>query len=103
MVKVTVLYPNTPGSRFDTGYYLEKHCPMVLQRLGAACKGYGVEEGVAAVSPPGRVPYRLIAWFLFDSMDAFQEAFTPHAAAIMADIPVYTDLQPVIQASEVRA
>ena len=28
MVKVSVLYPNKPGSRFDVEYYLNTHMPM---------------------------------------------------------------------------
>jgi hypothetical protein len=38
----------------------------------------------------------------FDSTDAFQTAFAPHAQAIMADIPNYTNTQPTIQISEVK-
>jgi len=36
-----------------------------------------------------------------DSVEAFQAAFGPHAQSIMADIPNYTDLTPVIQISDV--
>jgi uncharacterized protein (TIGR02118 family) len=36
-----------------------------------------------------------------DSIETFQDGFGPHAKAIMADIPNYTDLSPVIQISEV--
>jgi len=38
----------------------------------------------------------------FGSAAEFQSAFGPHAAAIMADIPNYTDIQPTIQISEVK-
>ena len=38
----------------------------------------------------------------FDSTDTFQTAFAPHAQAIMADIPNYTNTQPTIQISEVK-
>ena len=38
----------------------------------------------------------------FDSVPAFQAAFGPHSERIMADIPNYTDAQPIIQISEVR-
>jgi uncharacterized protein (TIGR02118 family) len=38
----------------------------------------------------------------FDSIEAFQNAFGPHAQAIMGDIPNYTDIQPTIQISEVK-
>ena len=36
-----------------------------------------------------------------ESVEAFQAGFGPHAQEIMADIPNYTDLSPVIQISEV--
>jgi uncharacterized protein (TIGR02118 family) len=38
----------------------------------------------------------------FDSVADFQAAFGPHAAAIKADIPNYTDIQPTIQINEVK-
>jgi len=38
----------------------------------------------------------------FDSVEAFQTAFGPHSETIMGDIPNYTDLQPIIQVSEVK-
>jgi len=37
-----------------------------------------------------------------DSMEAFQTAFGPHAEAIMADIPNYTNIQPTLQISDVK-
>jgi uncharacterized protein (TIGR02118 family) len=37
-----------------------------------------------------------------DSITEFQAAFAPHAEAIMADIPNYTNVRPVIQISEVK-
>jgi uncharacterized protein (TIGR02118 family) len=36
-----------------------------------------------------------------DSVESFQAGFEPHAKEIMADIPNYTDLTPVLQMSEV--
>jgi hypothetical protein len=31
MIKVSVLYPNTAGCKFDMNYYLNQHMPMVQQ------------------------------------------------------------------------
>ena len=39
---------------------------------------------------------------LFDSVESFQAAFGPHAAVIMADIPNYSAVQPIIQISEMK-
>src|SRR3984893_13995385 len=39
MIKVSVMYPNTPGARFDHGYYRDKHMPLVKARMdGCHCR-----------------------------------------------------------------
>ena len=38
---------------------------------------------------------------LCDSIEAFEASFSPHMQKILADIPNYTDIMPVIQISEV--
>ena len=102
MVKVSVLYPNTAGCKFDMTYYLTKHMPMVQQKLGAACKSMAVDQGVAGGAPGAPATYMAMCHLYFDSTDAFQTAFGPHAQSILADIPNYTDTQPTVQVSEVK-
>ena len=102
MIKVSVLYPNTPGSKFDMGYYLSSHMPMVQRKLGAACKKVAVEQGLAGGAPGAPATYVAMGHLYFDSVDAFQTAFGPNAGEIMADIPNYTDTSPTIQISEVK-
>ncbi|MES2258210.1 MAG: EthD family reductase [Pseudomonadota bacterium] len=101
MIKVSVLYPNTPGSTFDMDYYCEKHMPMVHEKMAGACVRYSVERGLAGGRPGEPAAYAAIGQMFFDSLPAFQNAFGPHAKAINADIPNYTDVVPVIQISEV--
>jgi uncharacterized protein (TIGR02118 family) len=98
----SVLYPNSAGCKFDMGYYLEKHMPMVQQKLGSACKRMAVEEGIAGGAPGAPATYVAMGHLYFDTTDAFQAAFAPHAQAILADIPNYTNTQPTIQISEVK-
>lgn len=102
MIKVSVFYPNQQGSKFDMDYYCRSHIPMVQQKLGAACKSVAVEQGVAGATPGSAPAYIAMGHLYFDSAQAFQTAFGPHAQAIMADIPNYTDIQPVIQISDVK-
>jgi len=102
MIKVSVFYPNKAGARFDMGYYCTRHIPLVQQKLGTACKGVAVEQGVAGGAPGSAPAFIAMGHLLFDSVAAFQAAFAPHAQAIMGDIPNYTDLQPTIQISEVK-
>jgi uncharacterized protein (TIGR02118 family) len=102
MIKVSVLYPNHEGSRFDMEYYCRKHLPMVQERLGDACKGVAVERGISGAMPGSRAAFVAMGHVYFESVEAFQTAFGPHAEAIMGDIPNYTDIQPTIQISAVE-
>ena len=54
MIKVSVLYPNNEGSKFDMSYYCNSHMPMVQEKLGKACKGIAVEQGVSGATPGSR-------------------------------------------------
>lgn len=100
MIKVSVLYPNSPGARFDMAYYTSRHMPMVQKKV-TTCKSIAAEKGVAGGTPGSQPTYIAIGHLLFDSVEAFQSGFGPHAEEILADIPNYTNTQPVIQVSEI--
>jgi uncharacterized protein (TIGR02118 family) len=102
MIKVSVFYPNNEGCKFDMDYYCNSHIPMVQEKLGEALKGVAVEQGLGGAEPGSQATYVAMGHLLFDSVEAFQDAFGPHAEAIMGDIPNYTDVQPTIQISEVK-
>jgi uncharacterized protein (TIGR02118 family) len=101
MIKVTVMYANAPGVRFDHEYYRDKHMPLVKSRMGAACKYYTVDKGLAGGAPGAPAPYVAMCHIFCESVETFQAGFGPHAKEIMADIPNYTDRTPVIQIGEV--
>ena len=101
MVKISVLYPAKNGESFDMEYYRTKHMPMVQRLCGSACKGIAAEGGVAGGTPGSPAPFTAIGELLFNSVEEFQTAFTPHAAEIMGDIKNYTKIEPLIQISEI--
>jgi uncharacterized protein (TIGR02118 family) len=101
MIKVSVFYPSNDGARFDMDYYRDHHMPMVQARLGAACKGIAVEHGIAGATPGSQPQFIAMGHVYFDSLGEFQSGFGQHAKEFMADVPNYTNLQPVIQISEV--
>ncbi len=102
MIKVSVLYPNSDGSKFDIDYYCKSHMPMVASKLGAALKKSEVDQGLAGGAPGAPATYAAMGHLYFDNVEAFQGAFGPHAKEIMADVPNYTNIQPVIQISAIR-
>lgn len=103
MVKISIMYPNTKGSRFDIDYYVEKHMPVAIAALGAhpGYRGVSVERGLGGGMPGADAAFSAMAHFLFDSAESFMAAFVPHAATLQADIPNYTDVEPAVQISEV--
>ena len=48
MIKVSVMYPNQPGARFDHDYYRATHMPLVKERMGDKCRFYTIDKGVLA-------------------------------------------------------
>jgi uncharacterized protein (TIGR02118 family) len=101
MIKVSVMYPNKPGARFDHTYYRDKHMPLVKEKMGASCRSYTVDKGIGGGTPGSPATYVGMCHIFCDSVESFSAGFGPHAKEIMADIPNYTDLTPVIQISEV--
>jgi len=101
MIKVSVMYPNTPGARFDHTYYRDTHMPLVQARMGANCKFYTVDKGLVGGAPDQPATYVAMCHIFCDSVEAFEAGFGPHAQEIMADIANYTDQAPVVQISEV--
>lgn len=102
MIKVSVFYPHQPGAHFDMAYYCDQHMPLVGRLLGSAAKNIAVEQGLSGGAPGTPPLYVALGHVYFDSIPAFIEAWTPHSAQIIADIPNYTNLQPQLQISEVK-
>lgn len=100
MIKISVLYPNQPDARFDAAYYTDQHMPMVKTCMGDALQSYAVDVALAGQSADN-VPYVAAGHLFCTSLDAFNASFGPHAKDIMADIPNYTNLTPIMQFSEV--
>ena len=102
MIKVAVLYPANPGSKFDMEYYLSVHIPLVREKLGAACEGVLVEQGMSGRQPGSPPAFVAMCHMTFGSAAAFHAAFDPVAAVLVGDIPNYTDIEPIFQISEVK-
>ena len=102
MVKVSVFYPNKPGSHFDVEYYLNTHMPMADKLLGPAIKAITVEIGRSGDTLGRAGPFAAICGFTCETVEDFMSAFTPVADQLQGDIPNYTDIEPVIQISDIR-
>ncbi len=99
MIKVSILYPRKPGSRFDADYYTKVHMPMAAELLAAGIESASVEIGVAGATPEEPPAFWAICGFTSNSAEAFSAAFLPNATQLQKDIPNYTDVEPIIQIS----
>ncbi|MEO0572901.1 MAG: EthD family reductase [Bacteroidota bacterium] len=100
-IKVMILYPNEEGKTFNMDYYSQKHMPMVAKLFGEPLKSYSIDQGIAGRTPEEPLPFVAIGCFYFDQLSDYENAFGPNAEKILGDIPNYTNIQPVVQISEI--
>ena len=100
-IKVSVLYPSGDGKTFDMDYYCSTHVPMVAGLLGNAAIGATVEKGLGGAAPGSPPSYVAMGNLYFETMESFQSSFGPNAEKIMSDVPNFTNIEPVMQISEV--
>ena len=101
MIEVTVAYPAGQGRTFNMDYYLKTHIPLFQKRMGAAMKTIRVSRGIGGSTPRSPAAFVAMVRATFDSAEVFATAFAPHAAELQGDAPNYTNIQPVVQISEV--
>jgi len=97
-----VSYPNKPGARFDEDYYMSSHCPMVAKKLEPhGMTGWSVDRGLGGLMPGLSADYLIQCQLMFDNIDGLKAGLAAEGAAILADIPNYTDVQPQIQINQI--
>jgi len=101
MIKVSVMYPNRSGVRFDQDYYREKHLPLIARRMGAALKYYTIDKGLAGGTSKAPPAYVAMCHLLCESLEAYHLGFDPYAKELDEDIRNFTDQTPLVQISAV--
>jgi uncharacterized protein (TIGR02118 family) len=102
MIRVAVLYPNKPGATFDYEYYAEKHMKLVADRLRPTGL-IRIEIDKCANNTPlgGTQPYITVGYLIFKSADNLKKAAGPMGGELHDDIPNFTNVQPIVQISEI--
>jgi uncharacterized protein (TIGR02118 family) len=101
MIKIAILYPNGEGKTFDMDYYSTKHMPLAASLFGESLVTMSIDKGLSSGVPDVPVSYLAVGYFYFENMESMQKAMAPNRDQLRADIPNYTNIQPVIQVSEV--
>lgn len=100
MIRVSVLYPNASGKTFDVEYYKQTHMQLVRERLlPFGLLGCEVDAGISGMGDEP-APFAAIGYMFFETVEAFEAGFGQVGAELVADVPNYTNIEPVIQVSE---
>ena len=101
MIKVSVFYPAGDGKNFNYDYYCNNHIPLVSKTFGDALKQASYDKGLGGGVPGSTAPFVAMANLFFNSMEEFGAAFAAGAPTLMGDLPNFTNIEPVVQISEV--
>lgn len=102
LFKVAILYPNGEGKTFDMDYYENKHMPMVAGFLGKNLKFYEIDKGIAGRTPNDQVPFLAVGYFYIKDVAEYNKAIGQNRDAVISDFKNYTNIQPIVQISEIR-
>jgi uncharacterized protein (TIGR02118 family) len=102
LFKVAILYPNGEGKTFDMTYYERTHMPMVAGLLGKNLTFYEIDKGIAGRTPNEKVPYLAVGYFYVKDVGEYNKAIAQNIDTIISDFKNYTNIQPIIQISEVK-
>ena len=100
--KVAILYPNGDDKTFDMDYYEKKHMPMVAGFLGKNLKFYEIDKGIAGRTPNDKAPFVAIGYFYINDVAEYNKAIAQNRDAVISDFKNYTNVQPVVQISEIK-
>ena len=75
---------------------------MVAGFLGSNLKFYEIDKGIAGRMPDDKAPYLAIGYFYISDVAEYNKAIAQNRDAIIGDFKNYTNIQPVIQISEIR-
>ena len=101
MYKVSVMYPNEDGAKFDFDYYCKTHMKIVMDNLKPyGLQRTGVERGISGGAGQ-KAPYICIGHLFFDRPDGYDEGVKTAGPVLRADIANFTNVTPVRQISEV--
>ena len=102
MFKVAILYPNGEDKTFDMDYYEKKHMPMVAGFLGKNLRFYEINKGIAGRTSNDKVPFVAIGYFYINDVAEYNKAIAQNRDAVINDFKNYTNIQPVVQISEIK-
>jgi len=100
MIRLSVMYPQTPDSKFDWKYYTTTHFDLVRKYFsGKGLIRTEVDRGIAGFPPGSPAPYHAIGHLFFSSVADLANALST-SPELIADQKNYYNGESVVQISE---
>jgi uncharacterized protein (TIGR02118 family) len=102
MIRLSVMYPATPGSSFNWDYYLGGHLALahrLLDPLGLV--RIEIDRGIGGFPPGASAPFHAVGHLFFHTLDDLQSAIGATAMDLIADQANYTEAPAQVLISEV--
>ena len=102
MIRMSILYPATAGSRFDWEYYMGPHVELANRLLTPrGMMKLEIDRGIGGFPPGAPAPYHAVGHLFFPSVPVLEAAMGETAPDLIADQQKYTNVQCEILISEV--
>jgi uncharacterized protein (TIGR02118 family) len=102
MIKVSVMYPATPDSKFHWDYYLNEHLQLAHKLLDPrGLVRLEIDRGLGSFPPGAPAPYHAVGHLFFRTIDEMQAALGATAVQFIEDEKKYAPSGSVVLISEV--
>jgi uncharacterized protein (TIGR02118 family) len=99
---MTILYPAGEGITFDADYYRDNHLATIMRLYGKSISRFELRRVVPAPAGAPAVPYSAAINIWIANLDAFAAGNAQHGPTLVADVPHFTNSQPIIQYDKIH-
>ena len=96
---LTIVYPSGEGIHWDADYYRDHHMQTIMKLYGASIERFELRKVNAPAGGPA-APFLGAINIWVKDLKAFEDNNAKHGAELVADVPNFTNAQPVIQYDE---
>ena len=98
---ITILYPAKDNDAFGFEFYLNRHVPLIKDILGKCLERIEVRKGASAQDGSSAPTYTCVISIWIADWPAYEKAIAARASELIAEVPLFTKVMPIIQIDEV--
>ena len=98
---ITVLYPAKDNDSFDFEFYVRRHVPLIQDILGKSLHRIEVRKGASSQDGNGAPTHTCVISIWIADWPAYEKAIAARASELIAEVPLFTKVMPIIQIDDV--